>query len=59
MCATAEKYGIKVIVDIVANHMGNISGWQNSMSDIFPQVGEYWNPEMMTEKYLYIFRRIN
>ena len=50
MCATAEKYGIKVIVDIVANHMGNISGWQNSMSDISPQVGEYWNPEMMRDK---------
>ena len=30
MCKTAEKYGIKVIVDIVANHMGNIKGWQNS-----------------------------
>ena len=49
MCATAEKYGIKVIVDIVANHMGNITGWKNSMSDISPQVGEYWNPDMMTD----------
>lgn len=50
MCKTAEKYGIKVIVDIVANHMGNISGWQNSMSDISPQVGEYWDPNMMTDE---------
>lgn len=50
MCATAEKYGIKVIVDIVANHMGNIKGWQNSLSDISPQVGEYWNPDMMTDE---------
>ena len=50
MCKTAEKYGIKVIVDIVANHMGNISGWQNSLSDISPQVGEYWNPDMMTDE---------
>lgn len=50
MCKTAEKYGIKVIVDIVANHMGNISGWQNSMSDISPQVGEYWDPKMMTDE---------
>ncbi len=49
MCATAEKYGIKVIVDIVANHLGNISGWQNSMTDISPQVGEYWCKEMMTD----------
>ncbi|MBQ3601362.1 MAG: leucine-rich repeat protein [Lachnospiraceae bacterium] len=50
MCATAEKYGIKVIVDIVANHMGNISGWQNALSDISPQVGEYWDPNMMTDE---------
>ena len=49
MCAEAEKYGVKVIVDIVANHMGNISGWQNSMSDITPQIGEYWNEEMLTD----------
>lgn len=49
MCATAEKYGIKVLVDIVANHLGNITGWQNSMSDISPQVGEYWNPDMLTD----------
>lgn len=49
MCAAAERYGIKVIVDIVANHMGNIKGWQNSMTDISPQVGKYWNPEMMTD----------
>ena len=49
MCAEAEKYGVKVIVDIVANHMGNISGWNNSMSDITPQIGEYWNEEMLTD----------
>ncbi|MBD5135418.1 MAG: leucine-rich repeat protein [Lachnospiraceae bacterium] len=49
MCATAEKYGVKVIVDIVANHLGNISGWQNSMTDISPQVGEYWCEDMMTD----------
>ena len=49
MCATAEKYGVKVIVDIVANHLGNITGWQNSMTDISPQVGEYWCEDMMTD----------
>ena len=49
MCATAEKYGVKVIVDIVANHLGNIKGWQNSMTDISPQVGQYWCEEMMTD----------
>ncbi len=50
MCATAEKYGIKVIVDIVANHMGNITGWKNSLSDVSPQVGEFWNKDMLTDE---------
>ena len=51
MCAKAEQYGIKVIVDVVANHMGNISGWQNSLSDISPQVGQFQGqkiPDIMT-----------
>lgn len=50
LCDTAESYGIKVIVDVVANHMGNIKGWQNKLSDISPQVGEYWNKDMMTDE---------
>ena len=50
MCAKAEEYGIKVIVDVVANHMGNIKGWQNSLEDVSPQVGEYWNEDMMTDE---------
>lgn len=50
LCAKAEQYGIKVIVDVVANHMGNIKGWQNSLSDVSPQVGTYWNPEMLTDE---------
>lgn len=55
LCAKAEEYGIKVIVDIVANHMGNIKGWSNSLDDVTPQVGEYWNAEMLTnEKYWHI-----
>lgn len=54
MCDEAEKYGIKVIVDIVANHMGNIKGWkigsvEEVMSDISPQVGTFWNPDMLTD----------
>ncbi|MGN0551661.1 MAG: alpha-amylase family glycosyl hydrolase [Acutalibacteraceae bacterium] len=54
MCAEAEKYGVKVIVDIVANHMGNIQGWkigsvEEVMSDISPQVGEFCNPDMLTD----------
>lgn len=54
MCDEAEKYGIKVIVDIVANHMGNIKGYkigsvEEVMGDITPQVGQFWNPDMMTD----------
>ncbi len=54
MCDEAEKYGIRVIVDIVANHMGNISGWkigseEEVMGDISKQVGEFWNPDMLTD----------
>ena len=50
MCEKAEEYGIKVIVDVVANHMGNIKGWQNSLSDVSPQVGTYWNEDMLTDE---------
>ena len=50
LCAKAEEYGIKVIVDVVANHMGNISGWKNSLSDVSPEVGEFWNPDMLTDE---------
>lgn len=54
MCDEAEKYGIKVIVDIVANHMGNIKGYkigsvEEVMGDISPQVGQFWNPDMLTD----------
>ncbi|MDP4120027.1 MAG: alpha-amylase family glycosyl hydrolase [Bacillota bacterium] len=39
MCNTAHKYGIKVIVDIVANHMANINGrGGNSKSDRSTQI---------------------
>lgn len=50
MCEKAESYGIKVIVDVVANHMGNVSGWQNSLDDVSPQVGTYWNEDMLTDE---------
>lgn len=50
LCDEAEKYGIKVIVDVVANHMGNITGWQNSLDDVSPQVGQYWNKDMLTDE---------
>ena len=39
LCDTAESMGIKVIVDIVANHMGNVTdSLGNSMSNISSQV---------------------
>lgn len=50
MCDAADQYGIKIIVDIVANHLGNINGTGNSMSDISTQVpsdlrnnSSYWH----------------
>ena len=54
MCDEAEKYGIKVIVDIVANHMGNIEGYKIGsveavMGDISPQVGQFWKADMLTD----------
>lgn len=49
MCEEAEKYGVKVIVDIVANHMANITGWKNKLSDVSEQVGAYCNPDMLTD----------
>ncbi|MGN1457104.1 MAG: alpha-amylase family protein, partial [Acutalibacteraceae bacterium] len=42
MCDEAEKYGIKVIVDVVANHMANNSGsLGNTRSDISSQNDPY------------------
>ena len=39
LCEEAEKYGIKVIVDVVANHLaGNHSNIQNDLKD-----GQYWH----------------
>ena len=32
MCQTAHKYGIKVIVDVVANHMGNTESGGNGLA---------------------------
>ena len=45
MCAEAEKYGIKVIVDVVANHLGNES--ENVKSSAIPEYlrenDAYWH----------------
>ena len=44
MCAAAEQYGIKIIVDVVANHLGNKTG--NDLSDAVPEYlrkDEYWH----------------
>ena len=39
LCEEAEKYGIKVIVDVVANHLaGNHSNIQNDLKN-----GQYWH----------------
>ena len=44
MCAAAEQYGIKVIVDVVANHLGNKTG--NDLADAVPDYlrkDAYWH----------------
>lgn len=44
MCAKAEEYGIKVIVDVVANHLGNQTG--NDLSSAIPSYllkDAYWH----------------
>ena len=39
MCDTAHSYGVKVVVDIVANHMGNKTG--NNLADTIPDDLKY------------------
>ena len=44
MIATAHEYGVKVIVDVVANHLGNKTG--NDLADKIPEYlrkDEYWH----------------
>lgn len=50
LCTEAHNYNIKVIVDIVANHMANKSGTGNNMDDIHSSVestlrsnSSYWH----------------
>ncbi len=38
LCTEAENYGIKVIVDIVANHMADVDGSGNTKSNISSQI---------------------
>ena len=46
MCDEAEKYGVKVIVDIVANHMANDTGRKgNTRSDISSQNEETYRDD--------------
>ena len=41
LCSEAENYGIKVVVDVVANHLtGDHANIQNDLKD-----GQYWHPE--------------
>lgn len=51
MCSEAEKYGIKVIVDIVSNHLGNNNkGEAGSVADAVEQ----YEPEIWNNKSKYI-----
>ena len=37
LCSEAEKYGIKIICDIVVNHMANVTDF----TGYYPEIGEY------------------
>ncbi|MGN0536423.1 MAG: alpha-amylase family glycosyl hydrolase [Acutalibacteraceae bacterium] len=45
MCEEAHKYGIHVIVDVVANHLGNKSNWTNLCTRAYtyePDIADRW-----------------
>lgn len=54
MCTEAEKYGIKVVVDIVANHLGDQGKYCNGLGNVSTQVDgdlrrdEYWHSDQMS-----------
>ena len=54
MCAEAEKYGVKVVVDIVANHLADQGKYCNGLDNVSTQVdgdlrrGDYWHSDMMS-----------
>ncbi|MEE1283078.1 MAG: alpha-amylase family glycosyl hydrolase, partial [Acutalibacteraceae bacterium] len=51
LCTEAEKYGIKVIVDVVANHLGNSSSYDLSpaIPDDIRNDSNCWHPEGFSE----------
>lgn len=55
LCSEAEKYGIKIICDIVVNHMANDGG---DFDGYFPEIEEY-EPEIYanTDKYFHPYTK--
>ncbi len=51
LCTEADKYGIKVIVDVVANHLGNQSGYDlsSAIPDDIKNDSSCWHSEGFTE----------
>ena len=50
MCTAAERYGIKVIVDIVSNHLANNGTSDGSFGSLHSDV----NPEFNNQSYFYV-----
>ena len=54
LCSEADKYGIKVVVDIVANHLADQGKYTNGLDNVSTQVdgdlrrSEYWHSDPMS-----------
>lgn len=55
MCAEAETYGIKVIVDVVANHMGN---GQSGNAGSYAEAIQTYSPDFWTNRTTYFHQNL-
>lgn len=53
LCSEAENYGIKVIVDIVANHLGNITDGGYTLSDGTPNLSQQVEDHLKKAEYFH------
>ena len=51
LCAAADEYGIKVIVDIVSNHLANYNQSGGTIANLSPDVDPQWKDERYFHSY--------